>query len=325
MNKLIETRDLTKLFPVRRGIWEIISRKPQKYVHAVENVNLTINSGEIFALVGESGSGKTTLGKLLIRLLEPTSGGVYFEGKNLNEIKDSEELKQFRRKAQMIFQDPYGSLNPRSKIGSSLKYVLDLHNLYNENERRKKVYEILERVGLYPAEKFYDRYPHELSGGQRQRVAIARALLLKPKFIVADEPVAMVDVSIRAQILELMLELKKEMDLTYMIITHDLSLAHYIAENMAIMYLAKIVEMGSKDSIFKKPLHPYTQALMSSIPDIKARKKERIIIQGEVPNAIDPPKGCRFHPRCPFAFDKCKIIEPELKKVNDRLVACHLY
>jgi peptide/nickel transport system ATP-binding protein len=325
MNKLIETRDLTKLFPVRRGIWEIIIRKPQKYVHAVENVNLTINSGEIFALVGESGSGKTTLGKLLIRLLEPTSGGVYFEGKNLNEIKDSEELKQFRRKAQMIFQDPYGSLNPRSKIGSSLKYVLDLHNLYNENERRKKVYEILERVGLYPAEKFYDRYPHELSGGQRQRVAIARALLLKPKFIVADEPVAMVDVSIRAQILELMLELKKEMDLTYMIITHDLSLAHYIAENMAIMYLAKIVETGSKDSIFKKPLHPYTQALMSSIPDIKARKKERIIIQGEVPNAIDPPKGCRFHPRCPFAFDKCKIIEPELKKVNDRLVACHLY
>jgi peptide/nickel transport system ATP-binding protein len=325
MNKLIETRDLTKLFPVRRGIWEIIIRKPQKYVHAVENVNLTINSGEIFALVGESGSGKTTLGKLLIRLLEPTSGGVYFEGKNLNEIKDSEELKQFRRKAQMIFQDPYGSLNPRSKIGSSLKYVLDLHNLYNENERRKKVYEILERVGLYPAEKFYDRYPHELSGGQRQRVAIARALLLKPKFIVADEPVAMVDVSIRAQILELMLELQKEMDLTYMIITHDLSLAHYIAENMAIMYLAKIVEIGSKDSIFKKPLHPYTQALMSSIPDIKARKKERIIIQGEVPNAIDPPKGCRFHPRCPFAFDKCKIIEPELKKVNDRLVACHLY
>ena len=204
-------------------------------------------------------------------------------------------------------------------------YVLDLHNLYNENERRKKVYEILERVGLHPAEKFYDRYPHELSGGQRQRVAIARALLLKPKFVVADEPVAMVDVSIRAQILELMLELKKEMDLTYMIITHDLSLPHYIADNMAIMYLAKIVEMGSKDSIFKKPLHPYTQALMSSIPDIKVRKKERIIIQGEVPNAIDPPKGCRFHPRCPFAFDKCKIIEPELKKVNDRFVACHLY
>jgi len=325
MNKLIETRNLTKLFPVRRGIWEIITRKPQKYVHAVEDVNLTISSGEIFTLVGESGSGKTTLGKLLIKLIEPTSGSIYFEGKNLNELQSWDDLKQLRRKAQMIFQDPYGSLNPRSKIGSGLKYVLDLHNLYNENERRKKVYEILERVGLHPAEKFYDRYPHELSGGQRQRVAIARALLLKPKFVVADEPVAMVDVSIRAQILELMLELKKEMDLTYMIITHDLSLAHYIADNMAIMYLAKIVEMGSKDSIFKKPLHPYTQALMSSIPDIKVRKKERIIIQGEVPNAIDPPKGCRFHPRCPFAFDKCKIIEPELKKVNDRFVACHLY
>ncbi len=320
--KLIETIDLTKLFEVKRGIWEILTREPKKYVHAVEGVNLAIEEGEIFALVGESGSGKTTLGKLLVKLLEPTSGKIFFEGKELSALKDYSSLKEFRRKAQMIFQDPYGSLNPRSKIGKSLKYVLDLHGLYED--KVKKVHEILERVGLSPAERFYERYPHELSGGQRQRVAIARALLLKPKFVVADEPVAMVDVSLRAQILDLMLELKKEYNLTYLIITHDLSMAHYIANRIAIMYLGKIVEMGEKRELFNKPLHPYTQALISAIPRIKGTK-ERMIIQGEVPSAINPPKGCRFHPRCPFAFDKCRLIEPKLEEIEGRLVACHLY
>jgi peptide/nickel transport system ATP-binding protein len=324
-NSLVKTVDLVKLFPVKRGLWEIITGKKQEYVHAVDNVSLAIEKGDVFAIAGESGSGKTTLGKLMLKLLEPTAGEIYFMDKNLKEIK-GEDLKKFRREAQMIFQDPYASLNPRIRIGESIMMGVNVHyNNLDEKEKKKMVYDIMEKVGLTPAEEIYKRYPHELSGGQRQRAVIARALILKPKFIVADEPVAMVDVSIRAQILDLLLELKKEMDLTYVIITHDLSVAYYISNKISIMYLGKIVEMGSKESIFNDPLHPYTQALIQAIPTIKGRK-ERKIVGGEVPSAIRPPSGCRFHPRCPFAMEICKKVEPELIEIKpNHYVACHLY
>jgi peptide/nickel transport system ATP-binding protein len=276
-------------------------------------------------IAGESGSGKTTLGKLMLKLLEPTAGEIYFMDKNLKEIK-GEDFKKFRREAQMIFQDPYASLNPRIRIGESIMMGVNVHyNNLDEKEKKKMVYDIMEKVGLTPAEEIYKRYPHELSGGQRQKAVIATALILKPKFIVADEPVAMVDVSIRAQILDLLLEPKKEMDLTYVIITHDLSVAYYISNKISIMYLGKIVEMGSKESIFNDPLHPYTQALIQAIPTIKGRK-ERKIVGGEVPSAIRPPSGCRFHPRCPFAMEICKKVEPELIEIKpNHYVACHLY
>jgi peptide/nickel transport system ATP-binding protein len=324
-NSLVKTVDLVKLFPVKRGLWEIITGKKQEYVRAVDNVSLAIEKGDVFAIAGESGSGKTTLGKLMLKLLEPTAGEIYFMDKNLKEIK-VEDLKKFRREAQMIFQDPYASLNPRIRIGESIMMGVNVHyNNLDEKEKKKMVYDIMEKVGLTPSEEIYKRYPHELSGGQRQRAVIARALILKPKFIVADEPVAMVDVSIRAQILDLLLELKKEMDLTYVIITHDLSVAYYISNKISIMYLGKIVEMGSKESIFNDPLHPYTQALIQAIPTIKGRK-ERKIVGGEVPSAIRPPSGCRFHPRCPFAMEICKKVEPELIEIKpNHYVACHLY
>jgi peptide/nickel transport system ATP-binding protein len=324
-NSLVKTVDLVKLFPVKRGLWEIITGKKQEYVHAVDNVSLAIEKGDVFAIAGESGSGKTTLGKLMLKLLEPTAGEIYFMDKNLKEIK-GEDLKKFRREAQMIFQDPYASLNPRIRIGESIMMGVNVHyNNLDEKEKEKMVYDIMEKVGLTPAEEIYKRYPHELSGGQRQRAVIARALILRPKFIVADEPVAMVDVSIRAQILDLLLELKKEMDLTYVIITHDLSVAYHISNKISIMYLGKIVEMGSKESVFNDPLHPYTQALIQAIPTIKGRK-ERKIVGGEVPSAIRPPSGCRFHPRCPYAMEICKKVEPELIEIKpNHFVACHLY
>jgi peptide/nickel transport system ATP-binding protein len=324
-NYIVKTVNLVKLFPVKRGLWEIITRKKQEYVHAVDNVSLAIEKGDIFAIAGESGSGKTTLGKLMLKLLEPTAGEIYFMDKNLKEIK-GEDLKKFRREAQMIFQDPYASLNPRIRIGESIMMGVNVHyNNLDEKEKKKMVYDIMEKVGLTPAEELYKRYPHELSGGQRQRAVIARALILRPKFIVADEPVAMVDVSIRAQILDLLLELKKEMDLTYVIITHDLSVAYYISNKISIMYLGKIVEMGSKESVFNEPLHPYTQALIQAIPTLKGRK-ERKIVGGEVPSAIKPPSGCRFHPRCPYAMEICKKVEPKLIEIKpNHFVACHLY
>ena len=324
-NSLVKTVDLVKLFPVKRGLWEIITGKKQEYVHAVDNVSLAIEKGDVFAIAGESGSGKTTLGKLMLKLLEPTAGEIYFMDKNLKEIK-GEDLKKFRREAQMIFQDPYASLNPRIRIGESIMMGVNVHyNNLDEKEKKKMVYDIMEKVGLTPAEEIYKRYPHELSGGQRQRAVIARALILRPKFIVADEPVAMVDVSIRAQILDLLLELKKEMDLTYVIITHDLSVAYHISNKISIMYLGKIVEMGSKECVFNDPLHPYTQALIQAIPTLKGRK-ERKIVGGEVPSAIRPPSGCRFHPRCPYAMEICKKVEPELIEIKpNHYVACHLY
>jgi len=256
----------------------------------------------------------------------PTSGEVLFEGRSVSALR-GEDLKAFRRSAQMVYQDPVAALNPRIRIGDAVGEPLGFHGMKDPDERRRKVLAMMKRVGFDPPEDFYPRYPHEISGGERQRVVIARALILGPKFVVADEPVAMLDVSIRAQILKLLLDLKKEMSLTLLIITHDIAIAKYFADRVAIMYLGQIVEEARREEIFRNPSHPYTKALFSSvpIPDPDA-SKERLIIRGEIPSAINPPPGCRFHPRCPYVFDRCKVEEPKLIEMSPgHPVACHLY
>lgn len=286
------------------------------FVHAVDDVSFSMSRGDILGLVGESGSGKSTTARLCLKLVEPTSGNIVFEGIDVAKL-GGEELRKFRRNMQLIFQDPGASLSPRIKVGDAVRHALSFQRVGSPSEQTERTRAILERVGLKPWDNFYDRYPHQLSGGQRQRVVIARALVLNPRFVVADEPIAMVDVSVRAQILELMLELKKEFDLTYLFITHDLAMANYVCHSIAIMYLGKIVETGSKDDVFGRPLHPYTLALLSSIPvpDPKA-KLVRIIPKGEIPSPIHPPKGCRFHPRCPYAQKICSEREPQLEEIK---------
>jgi len=277
-------------------------------------------------LAGESGCGKTTTGKVLVRLLEPTGGKIFFDGKDISNLK-GEELRLLRRKIQIVFQDPYASLNPRMRIGTAVGHPLEIHNLAKRAEKRRKVMEILEKVGLTPPDQFIDLYPHQLSGGQRQRAALARSIITEPEFVVADEPVSMIDVSLRTTLIDLMLDLRKELGLTYVFITHDLAVAKYISDRIAVMYLGKIIEMGEKGEIFSNPLHPYTQALLSAIPvPDPERKRKTIELKGEVPSAINIPPGCRFHPRCPEAFGRCPLEEPVLKDVRkDHFVACHLY
>jgi len=275
-----------------------------------------MSRGDILGLVGESGSGKSTTGRLCLKLIEPTSGSILFEGVDVAKLR-GEKLRRFRRNMQLIFQDPTASLSPRIRVGDAIKHALSFQGVGTPSEQIGRTRAMLERVGLEPWSNFYDRFPHELSGGQRQRVVIARALVLNPKFVVADEPIAMVDVSVRAQILELMLELKKEFDLTYLFITHDLAMANYVCQSIAIMYLGKIVETGPKEEVFGKPLHPYTLALLSSIPvpDPKAELK-RMMPKGEIPSPINPPSGCRFHPRCPYAQAICAEREPQLEELG---------
>lgn len=324
MPPFVEVTDLHEYFPVQKGFLEATLSKKRQFVHAVDGVSFTIERGETFGLVGESGSGKTTTGRLLVHLLEPTSGRITVNGEDIVTI-DSDSLRHFRRRAQMIFQDPMAALNPRMRIGDAIKDALDIHKI--GTDRKQEVMHMLERVGLTPPETFYDKYPHQLSGGQRQRAVIGRAMILSPEFVVADEPVAMVDVSIRAQILDLMLSLKKELGLTYVFITHDLATANYFCDSIAIMYLGKIAEIGIREEVFKSPKHPYTAALMSAIPvpDPK-HKHKRLIPRGEIPSPINPPSGCRFHPRCPRAFDRCPKEEPGMTKLSDtHFVACHLF
>ena len=325
---IVRVENLKKWFPIRRSLTDIVTRRPRKYVKAVDGVSFEIKRGEIFALAGESGCGKTTTGRTILRLIEPTSGKVEFMGRDIMSL-NRDEMKTFlRRRAQIIFQDPYESLNPRKTIEDIVGEPLEVHGLVEtKKEKREVVSKYLEEVGLSPPEDFIFRFPHELSGGQRQRVAIARALVLEPKFIVADEPVSMLDMSIRASILNLMLDLRDKMGLSYLFITHDLATAKYIADRLAIMYLGKIVEIGKAVDVIDNPLHPYTKALIAAVPVPDPRHKiGEIPIRGEVPSPIDLPSGCRFHPRCLNAFEPCDKKEPLLKEVEPgHFVACHLY
>ncbi len=326
MTSLVEVVDLTKYFPVQKSFIETAFARKRDYVRAVDGIDFHVDKGDTFGLVGESGSGKTTTGRLLVHLDVPTSGEIQFDGENL-EKSSQDSLKRFRRRAQMIFQDPSAALNPRMRIGQAIKHGLEIQQIGTDQERRQRALQMLEKTGLTPPDTFCDKFPHQLSGGQRQRVVIGRAMILNPEFVVADEPVAMVDVSIRAQILDLMASFKKEFGLTYVFITHDLATANYFCDKIAIMYLGKIAEVGLRDEVFNSPKHPYTVALMSAIPVPDPKHKHRKQIpRGEIPSPINPPSGCRFHPRCPFAFDRCSKEEPKMRKLSDtHYVACHLF
>ncbi len=314
---LVRVQDLVKYFPVRAGVF----RRIVAWVQAVDGVSFSIREGETLGLVGESGCGKSTVGRTILHLLEPTSGTVEFDGTSIFDL-GKKEMKPLRRDMQIIFQDPYASLNPRRPISDSIMAGLNIHKIGTPAERADRVMDTLQRVGL---EAYHaHRYPHEFSGGQRQRIGIARAIALRPRFIICDEPVSALDVSIQAQVLNLLQDLQEEFGLTYLFIAHNLSVVEHISDRVAVMYLGKIVEIASREELFNNPLHPYTQALMSAIPIPKPNlKRERVILEGEVPSPLNPPEGCRFHPRCPVAMERCSVEEPEfLEDRQDHWVAC---
>ncbi|UFJ40834.1 dipeptide ABC transporter ATP-binding protein [Brevibacillus humidisoli] len=315
---LLEVKALKKHFPYKRGFWG-----KKGVVRAVDGVDITIYPGETVSIVGESGCGKSTTGRCILRLIEPTEGQILFEGKDVAQLND-EQLRQMRRDMQFVFQDPFASLNPRKTIRQILTDPLLVHEIGSVTERRQRVEEMIEVVGL--TKSHLDRYPHEFSGGQRQRIGIARALILRPKLIIADEPVSALDVSIQAQILNLMQDLQREFQLTYLFISHDLSVVRHISDRVAVMYLGKVVEVADKKSLYGSPSHPYTKALLSAvpIPDPDA-PRERIILEGDLPSPANPPAGCTFHPRCPSCMDICKTTIPPLKQVGDgHVIHCHL-
>jgi len=317
---LLEIRNLKKHFPVGEGLFS----RGKGAVKAVDGVSLTIEEGETVGLVGESGCGKSTLGRTILRLIEPTSGEVNFQGKNLLTLAPR-ELRDTRRQMQIIFQDPYASLNPRMRVGDIVGEGLEIHKLARGRAKRDRVMELLRQVGL--REDHYDRYPHEFSGGQRQRIGIARALAVSPKFIVCDEPVSSLDVSIQAQIINLLQELQEKMHLTYLFISHDLRVVEHISHRVAIMYLGKVVEIAKSSTIYRDAKHPYTRALLSAVPvpDL-SRKKERIVLEGDVPSPVNPPPGCTFHPRCAFREPLCSQSEPPLDYTREgHGVACHVF
>ena len=326
-DSLIEARKLRKYFPVSTGHISSLFSKKRQYVRAVDDVSFIIGKTETLGLAGESGSGKTTTGRLLVRLIEPTEGAVYIRGKDLMTLKGN-ELKSMRRSFQIIFQDPYESLNPGMTIYDAVEEPLAIHGVGSSpSDRQALVKEALELSQLVPSEEFFYRYPHELSGGQRQRVCIARALVLKPEFIVTDEPVSSLDVSTRAQILNLLKDLQAHLGVSYLYISHDLGSVRYVSHRVAVMYLGKIVESAESNEFFENPLHPYTNALMAAVPiPDSSTRRERIALAGEIPSPTNPPTGCRFHPRCPRAMRICKEKEPDLKDAGSgHLVACFLY
>lgn len=318
MGTILQVIDVKKYF-------EVGGLGFKKIVKAVDGVSFTLKRGETLGLVGESGSGKTTLGRLVLRLYSPTAGKIVFNGEDITNLPEH-RLRPLRRKMQLIPQDPYASFNPLQTIGEALSEPLIVHRIVDKDEAKEKVLKMLERIGLVPPEDFYNRKPYQLSGGQLQRAAIARAMLLEPILIVADEPTSSLDVSIRASILELLKEFKEKYNQAMIFITHDLAIAKLVSDNIAVMYLGKIVEYGPTDKVLIKPLHPYTAALLTAIPKIRKEKELRkVVLKGEIPDPSNPPRGCRLHPRCPFARDECRNKEPELKEVEkEHWAACHI-
>jgi oligopeptide transport system ATP-binding protein len=320
MSTILDVRNLVKHFPVRRGI---LGGK-KGYVRAVDDVSFTVGSQETLGLVGESGCGKSTVGRTILRLLASTSGEVWFRGRNILALKE-EEVRGLRREMQIVFQDPFGALNPRLTVEQIVGEPLKNHGIGNRRERREKVEEGLTMVGLLP--EHLKRFPHEFSGGQRQRIGIARALVLRPRLVVADEPVSALDVSVQAQVLNLIARLQRELRLSIMLISHDLGVVRHISRRVAVMYLGEIVEVAPAGDLYGNPLHPYTQALLSAVPVPNPRlAKKRVVLAGDVPSPLDPPSGCRFHPRCPRRMEICPVEPPKTRQVAlGHLVACHLY
>ena len=320
---LVEVTHLKKYFPIRRGV---LSREVAR-VHAVDDVTISVAEGETLGLVGESGCGKSTLGRCIVRLLDPTAGDIVFDGRSIGKLR-ARAMRPLRREMQMIFQDPYASLNPRKRVGTIIGDPMRIHGIGDRKERKEAVEELLQKVGLSP--EHYNRFPHEFSGGQRQRIGVARALALRPKLIVADEPVSALDVSIQAQVVNLLDDLQDEFGLTYVFIAHDLGVVRHISDRIAVMYLGVVVEVAPADDLYARPVHPYTEALLSAIPVLDtgdsepAPRRERIVLEGEVPSSIDPPTGCRFHPRCRYATEICRVERPQLEDFGGgRYAACH--
>ena len=320
---LVQVRDLKKYFPIRRGVL----RRTVGHIKAVDGISFDIYQGETLGLVGESGCGKSTAGRTILQLEEPTAGTVQFADRELTEMSRT-DVRKARRHMQMIFQDPYASLNPRMTVGNIISEPLTIHGLGDSAARKERVQELLRVVGLN--RYFVNRYPHEFSGGQRQRIGVARALATNPSFIVADEPISALDVSIQAQVVNMLDDLKQELGLTYLFIAHDLSMVRYISDRVAVMYLGRIVELSSRNEVYDHPLHPYTQALLSAIPvpdPDKEARRQRIILEGDVPSPANPPSGCRFHPRCAYATDVCREVDPEFRDMGTaavpHMVACH--
>jgi oligopeptide/dipeptide ABC transporter ATP-binding protein len=316
---LVDVQSVKTYFPIRKGLLQ----RQVGNVHAVDDVTFSVQEGETLGLVGESGCGKSTLGRTIVRLLEPTEGTVTFEGRDISKL-GTRALRPLRREMQMVFQDPYASLNPRKRVGSIIGTPLKIHGV-DKSERRQRVQELLETVGLSP--EHYNRFPHEFSGGQRQRIGVARALALRPKLIVADEPVSALDVSIQSQMLNLLDDLQKELSLTYIFIAHDLGVVRHVSNRIAVMYLGKLVELSPAEELYQRPIMPYTEALLSAVPipdpDL-SHERERIVLEGDVPSPINPPSGCRFHPRCRYMTDICREVEPPLTHYgNGHLAACH--
>ncbi len=322
MNPIIDVKNICKYFPAKVSI----TGKSNSLIKAVDNVSFSINEGETLGLVGESGCGKTTIGRTILKLYDPTAGNIIFDGKDITNMS-IKEMVPLRKSMQMIFQDPYASLDARMTVGDIIGEAIDIHKLYSGKEREEVIKDLLVKVGL--TGDHINRYPHEFSGGQRQRIGIARALVVKPKFIVCDEPISALDVSIQAQIINMLEELQEELKLTYLFIAHDLSMVKHISTHIGVMYLGKLVELGEANEVYRNPQHPYTKALLSAVPiadPAVAKTNRRIILEGDIPSPIDPPPGCRFKNRCKYATPICSETDPQLKDISGgHFVACHLY